>query len=75
MKAKKFKVEVVKGKRLPLTRDNILIKDETDMENVEFWEDQLDKLGQAYTVAFREKKGQIVYTIFTKMRGRGSAFK
>lgn len=58
-----------------LTKDNMLIKDEFDMDNIEFWEERLQALKQSYVLAYRKRKGKIAYTIFTKMRGKGSAFK
>lgn len=72
---KGYTIEVRKGGKVAMTKDNMLIKDEDDMENVEFWEDRLTQLKQAYVVAFREKEGRVLYSIFTKMRGKGCLFK
>ena len=58
-----------------LTQFNLFVHDIDDMEELEYWEDRLDYLKQAYTVAFRKIKGKILYSIFTNTRKRGSIYK
>lgn len=75
MKGYVIEVEKLRGEKLQLTKDNILIKDEIDMDNVEYWENRLEELDQPYVIAYRKRQGQILYTIFTRMRGKGSPFR
>ena len=58
-----------------LIKSNILIKDVTDMEEVEFWEDRLKLLKQPFTIAYRTIHEKICYTIFANIRGKESIFK
>ena len=69
-----YKLEYRTGK-IPMVNSNLLVKDITDMELLEFWEDRLKDLGQPYVVAYKEVAGVIKYAIFTKIREKGSAFR
>jgi hypothetical protein len=69
-----YTVEYKTG-RISISNGNILVKDITDMETLEFWEDRLKKLNQPFLVAFRKVSGKIKYSIFTKVRKKGSIFR
>jgi len=60
-----------------LSKKNLLIKDTENMEEVEYWEDRLERiLKQPFAVTFKKNdKGKIVYSIYTNLRGKRSAFK
>lgn len=71
---KGYKIEYQTG-RVPLSTSNLLVKDIVDMETLEFWEGRLKELDQPFVIAFREIKGKVRYSIFTKIRQKGSAFR
>lgn len=66
---------IEKGSGIPLGPHTLLLKDEFDMSNVEFWEERLEKLNQPYVVAYREIAGKICYSIFTDLKSKNSVFK
>lgn len=70
---KGFTIE--KGSGVALTAANCLVKDILDMNEIEFWEDRLDKLEQPYVTAFRTRKGYVYYSIFCKQGSKNSAFR
>lgn len=69
-----FKIEYSTGE-VALQTANLLIKDVVDMETIEYWEERLQRLNQAYVVAYRKFEGKIAYSIFTNLRQKGSAFR
>lgn len=74
MKLSSYKVEYQVGK-VRMIQSNILIQDVADMETVEFWEERLKKLKQPFMVVYREVDGAVLYSIFTDLRKKGSAFR
>lgn len=70
----KYTIEKGAEHRIPINRDTIFIKDLDDMETLEYWEERLEFLEQPYMVAFRKKKGRILYSIFTRSRGKNGNF-
>ena len=63
------------AKGAALTSANVFAEDIDDMSLLEYWEERLVKLGIEHSIAYRTKKGKIVYTIFAKIKGKGSLFK
>lgn len=58
-----------------LNNFTVFIKDTDDMQAVEFWEERLEKLGQPYAIAFREREGRVYYSLFTNTKKAGSPFR
>ena len=61
--------------RIEIKDCNLLVADIDDMQTLEDWEERLDLAKQEYAVAYRTLKGKIVYSIFTKLRKKGSMFR
>ena len=74
MKLSQYKVEYQTG-RVHMIASNILVQDVVDMETVEYWEDRLKDLHQPFVVVYREVGGKFLYSIFTDLRKKGSAFR
>lgn len=74
MKTAKYTIEYQTGK-IRMIQSNMLLHDVTDMEMIEFWEERLTTLKQPFMVVFREVDGEILYSIFTDLRKKGSAFR
>ena len=74
MKPSQYKVEYKTGS-VRMIQSNLLIKDCRDMEMVEFWEGRLKRLRQAFMVVYRDEGGVMLYSIFTNLRKKGSAFR
>ncbi len=66
---------VEKPSSVPISKETILLLDERDMTNVEFWEERLAYLKEPFTTAFREVEGRVLYSIFTNLKGKDSRFK
>ncbi len=71
----KYTVEKGDEKDIPINRLNLFLSNITDMEHLEYWEDRLDYLKQPYVIAFKKHGTKVVYSIFTKIRKKESAFK
>ena len=71
----KYVIEKGDAKAIPLEKSNLFMNEITDMEDLEYWESRLDRLGQPYVVAFKKSKGKIVYAIFTNTTSKESKFK
>jgi hypothetical protein len=69
-----YTVEYKTGK-IALNSANLLVKDVTDMEALEFWEDRLKELGEPFVVVYKKIKGKIRYSIYTQLKKKGGAFK
>lgn len=74
MKVSDYKVEYKTGK-VRMIQSNLLIKDVRDMQTIEFWESRLKKLNQPFMVVYRDYGGVVLYSIFTDLRKKGSAFR
>lgn len=74
MKISQYKIEYQTG-RVPMIQSNLLVQDVKDMETIEFWEDRLKALNQPFAVAYREVGESVLYSIFTDLGGKGSAFR
>lgn len=74
MKLAKYTIEYQTGK-VRMIQSNLLLHDTNDMQMVEFWEDRLNTLKQPFIVVFREVDGAMLYSIFTDLRKKGSAFR
>jgi hypothetical protein len=74
MKFSKLEVERKVGK-VAMTEANLLVSDITNMEAVEYWEDRLEAMQQAFVIAFRKQDGQVLYSIFADLRKKGSPFR
>lgn len=74
MRLSQYTVEYKVGK-VRMIHSNLLIKDSRDMEAIEFWEARLKRLNQPFMVVFREYGDVILYSIFTDLRKKGSAFR
>ena len=63
--------------RIAISKNNLLIKDTVNMEEIEYWEDRLEKeLKQPFAITFRKNdKGKFVYSVYTNLRGKRSVFK
>ena len=61
--------------KIKLNDSNLLVADIEDMQQLEDWEERLDKAGQIYATAFRMVAERVVYSIFTKVRKKGSIFR
>jgi len=70
----KLQIEYQTGK-VEINKTNVLVKDLTDMHEIEYWEERLTKLKQPYLVAFRKRKNKVLYSIYTDLKGKGSVFK
>lgn len=70
-----MKLTIEKGSGVAMTTHNLLIKDEMDMEFVEFWEERLERLEQPYIIGFREIDGKIAYSIYTNLKSKESKFR
>ena len=67
-------IEKTTGK-VKLNSFTLFIEDSDDMEEVEYWEDRLDKLEQSYVLAYRMVDGKAVYSFFVNTKSKGSNFK
>jgi len=67
-------IEKVTGE-VKINTFNHFIKDTMDMEDVEYWEDRLDFLGQPYLLVFRYVDGQALYSFFVNSKHKESKFK
>lgn len=74
MKLASYKIEYKTGP-VRMIQSNLLLKDVRDMEAVEFWEGRLKELKQPFMVVYREVDGVVLYSIFTDLRKKGSAFR
>ncbi len=61
--------------KIELKDCNLLVEDIDDMQQLEDWEERLNDAGQAYATAFRTVKKKIVYSIYTRVRQKGSMFR
>jgi hypothetical protein len=66
-------VEKMKG-IVAIVPMNLFLEDIEDMEFLEYWEDRLDILGEAYAITFKRKKGKIIYDIFVNSKRPGNVF-
>lgn len=72
----KYIVEKTFGDPVTLSSFNLFIEDIEDMQELEYWEDRLEKLGQSFTIAYKTlKSGKILYSIFCNTSKKGSIFK
>lgn len=69
-----YTVEYRSGK-VSLTSTNLLIKDVTDMEALEFWEERLRNLGQPFVIVYKKIKGKYRYSVYTPLKKKGGVFK
>ena len=74
MKSATYKIEYQIGK-VKMISSNLLIQDVKDMTTIEYWEERLKGLNQPFTVVYREENGFILYSIFTDLKKKGSAFR
>lgn len=74
MRLASYKIEYQTGK-VRMIQSNLLIQDVKDMEMIEFWEERLKRLNQPFMVVYREDAGSVLYSIFTDLRKKGSAFR
>lgn len=74
MKLAQYQIEYQTGK-VRMIASNLLIQDVKDMETVEYWEERLKSLKQPFMVVYREVEGSMLYSIFTDLRKKGSAFR
>lgn len=74
MRLASYKVEYQVGK-VRMIQSNLLVHDVSDMEMIEFWEGRLKELSQPFAVVYREVEGKVLYSIFTNLRKKGSAFR
>ena len=51
---------------ISLTKANLFIKNITDMEELEYWEDRLTFFEVPYAIAFTKNSKRIKYHVFTK---------
>jgi hypothetical protein len=61
--------------KVKLSPNNVLVGLTSDMQEIEFWEDRLDRFKQPYITAYTKAYGRVLYCIFTNVRSKGSAFK
>lgn len=72
----KYTVERTFGKPINLTAFNLFIEDIDDMQELEYWEERLEKMEQDFTVAYKTiKSGKVLYSIFCNTSKKGSIFK
>ncbi len=69
-----YEVEYQKG-NVAMVESNLLLHDTLDMQMVEFWEERLTALDQAFVVAFRRTESKVLYSIFTDTKKKGSVFR
>lgn len=74
MRVASYKVEYKTG-TVRMIQSNLLLQDTKDMEMIEFWEERLKSLNQPFMVVYREVEGAMLYSIFTDLRKKGSAFR
>lgn len=74
MRLASYKVEYKTG-TVRMIQSNLLLQDTKDMEMIEFWENRLTQLKQPFMVVYREVEGAMLYSIFTDLRKKGSAFR
>lgn len=58
-----------------LIESNVLVKDITDMEVLEFWEERLKKLNQDFAVLYKKTRKGVKYAIYTNLNRKGSVFR
>lgn len=62
-------IEKMVGK-VKISKETLLVHNVTDMDDLEFWEDRLDKLKESYAVTYRIVKSKIVYNVYCSANKR-----
>jgi hypothetical protein len=71
---KEYQLEKRIGK-VKITPYNLFV-DSIDIQDVEYWEERFEKMGEPYTIAFKkDRHGQIVYSIFVASGRKNGVFK
>lgn len=60
---------------IKLTQYNLFLSNVEDMDELEYWEDRLDKFKEPYAITYCLKDGKISYNLYCNINRTGSAFK
>lgn len=67
-------IEKIQGD-IKICKDNLFMSNITDMEELEFWEERLDRLEEEYAITFCLKKGKTEYNLYCNTKRKGGAFR
>ncbi len=67
-------IEKVKG-NIKFNQYTLFLSDVQDMNELEYWEERLEKLEEPYAIMFYLKKGRIRYNLYCNVHRKDGAFR
>lgn len=67
-------IEKLKGK-IKICKDNLFMSDIADMEELDFWEERLERLEEEFAITFYLKKGKVKYNLYCNTKRKGGSFR
>jgi hypothetical protein len=67
-------IEKIRGD-IRICKDNLFLGSVTDMDELDFWEERLERLEEPHAITFYLKKGKVEYNLYCNSKRKGGSFR